>query len=101
MAYQQLIECKTGCMIGNTLVNHFMYADDQVGFNSSLISVLTGVDFDIKYNAKKSIVLICRKKDDMELKFLAFYSSGQTMRVSKNTKCLGHIIPETLEDDDI
>lgn len=27
--------CKTGCMIGNILVNHIMYADDLVVFNPS------------------------------------------------------------------
>ena len=95
-------------MIGDTLINHFMFADDLTilspcssGFQQLLnICSNYGIDFDIKYNAKKSMVLICRTKDDMELRFPAFYLSGQTMCVSKSTKYLGHIITATLEDDE-
>ncbi len=32
---ERLNVCKTGCMIGNTLVNHIMYADDLVVFSPS------------------------------------------------------------------
>ena len=38
-----------------------------------------------------SMIMIIGTKDDMTLKFPAFYLSGQTMCVSKSTK-LGHII---------
>ncbi len=44
---EELSNCKTGCMLGNTTVNHYMYADDLVVFpqvvlvfNSCLIYVL-------------------------------------------------------------
>ena len=104
----QLRECKTGCMIGDTLINHFMYADDLTILSPSssgfqqLLNICTnyGIDYDIKYNAKKSMVLVCRAKDDLELKHPAFYLSGQSMCVSKSTKYLGHIITDTLEDDE-
>ena len=99
---QQLRECRTGCMIGD------MYADDlslispsSSGFQQLLnICSNYGLDFDIKYNAKKSMVLICRTKDDQELKFPDFYLSGQTICVAKSAKYLGHIITDTLEDDE-
>ena len=83
-----------------------MYADDLTILSPSgfqqLLNICSnyGVDFDIKYNAKKSMVLICRTKDDLELKFPDFYLSGQSMCVTKCTKYLGHIITDTLDDDE-
>ena len=58
-----------------------------------------GVEFDIKYNVKKSVAMFCRTKEDMEIKFPTFYLSGEELGVSSTTKCLGHIITDTLEDD--
>ena len=100
--------CKTGCMFGDTLINHFMYADDLTVLSPSssgfqqLLNICSnyGIDFNINYNAKKSMVLLCRSKEDVDLKFPSFYLSGQIMSVSKCTKYLGHIITDTLEDDD-
>ena len=104
----QLGGCKTGCMFGDIIINHFMYADDLTILSPSssgfqqLLNICTnyGFDFDINYNAKKSMVLICRTKEDLDLKFPSFYLSGQIMCVSKSVKYLGHIITDTLEDDD-
>ena len=61
---KQLGKCKTGWLIGNTLLNHLMYADDlaimspsTVGFQQLLdICSEYGVEFDIQYNAKKSCI---------------------------------------------
>ena len=104
---RQLGGCRTGCMIGDSLVNHFMYADDLALLSPSssgfqqLFNICSnyGVDFDVQYNAKKSVVMVCRTKDDMDIKFPAFQLSGQTLGVSNSTKYLGHIITDTLEDD--
>ena len=104
---RQLGGCSTGCMIGDSLVNHFMYADDlallspSTGGFQQLLNICTnyGVDFDVKYNAKKSVVMVCRTKEDMDIKFPAFHLSGQALGVSNSTKYLGHIITDTLEDD--
>ncbi len=30
---EELSDCRTGCMLGNTTVNHYMYADDLVVFS--------------------------------------------------------------------
>ena len=105
---KELGECRTGCMMGDTLINHFMYADDlsiispcSSGFQQ-LLNICTnyGLDFNIKYNAKKSMVLICRAKGDGELRFPNFHLSGQTICVVKSAKYLGHILTDTLEDDE-
>ena len=104
---KQFGKCKTGCLIGNTLLNHLMYADDlaimspsTVGFQQLLdICSEYGVEFDVQYNAKKSVVLICRTKEDQKLHFPMFYLSGQSLCVSNCTKYLGHIITDKMKDD--
>ena len=104
---RQLAECRTGCMLGNSLINHFMYADVlalvspcSAGFQQLLnICSEYGVKFDVKYNAKKSVVMICRTKEDQKLNFPVFYLSGQILSVCNNCKYLGHIINDKLEDD--
>ncbi len=55
-------------MIGNTLVNYIMYADDLVVFSPSsaglqqLLNLCSdyGLEHDILYNPDKSVVMICR-----------------------------------------
>ena len=55
----QLNDCSTGCMIGNTVINHLMYADDLAIFSPSsagfqqLLNVCTeyGVKNDVQYNS--------------------------------------------------
>ncbi|KAL2103995.1 hypothetical protein ACEWY4_000863 [Coilia grayii] len=104
---RELRDCNTGCIIGNTLINHIMYADDlaiispsSAGFQQ-LLNICSdyGVKFDIKYNAKKSMVMICRTKDDKHLNFPGLHLSGQTLSVCKSAKYLSHIINDKLEDD--
>ena len=103
----QLGGCRTGCKVGNNLINHFMYADDlaiispsSVGFQRLLnICSEYGVKFDVKYNAKKSVVMICRTKEDRKLNFPVFHLSGQDLSVCDSTKYLGHILTDRMEDD--
>ena len=104
----QLNNCKTGCLIGNTLVNHLMYADDlailspsSAGFQQLLnICSEYGVAFDVKYNAKKSVVMTYRTRGDEDLTFPSFYLSGQVLSVCSKAKYLGHVITDQLTDDD-
>lgn len=100
--------CKTGCMIGGILVNHIMYADDLVVFSPSspglqqLLNICSGYGFkyDIKYNANKSNVMICRTKEDKNLKFPVFELSDKSLTVSGKVKYLGHFITEYLTDNE-
>ena len=104
---KQLHTCRTGCVIGGTLVNHFMYADDlaiispsSTGFQELLNTCSEyGIMYDVKYNAKKSVVLICRSKGDQKLNFPIFYLSGQIIPMASNCKYLGHIIDDKMQDD--
>lgn len=62
----QLSLCSTGCLIGNSVINHLMYADDLAIVSpcsaglQQLLKVCTqyGLVYDIKFNAKKSNVMI-------------------------------------------
>ncbi len=79
----QLSGSKTGCIINNTVINHFMYADDLATLSPSnagfqqLLNICSeyGVNYDAKYDAKKSVVMLCRCRDDEELNFPAFHLS--------------------------
>ena len=61
-----LNKCNTECVIGSTTINHLMYADDLVILSPSVsrlselmqVCGLYGLNHDIKYNSKKSAVLI-------------------------------------------
>jgi len=104
---KQLGIWKTGCVIGNTLLNHLMYTDDlvvmspsTVGFQQLLdIGFKYGGQFDVQYNARKSVVLVCRTKEDQKQHFPMFHLSGQCICVSNCAKYLGHIITDKMEDD--
>ena len=105
---KRLNACKTGCMVGDMLVNHLMYADDLVVLSPSsaglqqLLNICTeyGMENDIKYNASKSAVLISRTKEDKCQKFPVFKLSNNNLCTSKKVKYLGHIITDQMSDDD-
>ena len=56
---------KKGCVVGGMVVNHLMYADDLVIISlstaglQSLLKICSdyGYDNDVKYNAKKRVML--------------------------------------------
>ena len=104
----QLRACNTGCMVGETIVNHLMYADDLVVLSPSsaglqqLLDICTvyGVQYDIKYNASKSAVLICRTKEDRRLNFPVFKLSDNNLEVWNKIKYLGHFVTDQMTDDD-
>lgn len=105
---ERLNVCKTGCMIGNSLVNHIMYADDLVVFSPSsaglqqLLNVCSeyGLEHDIVYNPDKSMVMTCRTKEDKSIHFPVFKLSNKNITVCEKVKYLGHIITEHMTDDD-
>ncbi len=71
---RKLNECKTGCVIGDCLINNLMYADDIVILSPCsaglqqfhCICSSYGVQFDIKCNSKKSVVMIVKTKEDLK-----------------------------------
>ena len=104
----KLRACNTGCMVGETLVNHLMYADDLVVLSPSsaglqqLLDLCSeyGLQHDIIFNASKSAVLICRTKEDKHLNFPLFKLSDNSLEVWSKIKYLGHFITDQMTDDD-
>ena len=105
---KKLSECKTGCMVGEKLINHLIYADDLVIMSpysaglQQLLNICTsyGAQFDIKFNPKKSVIMIARTKEDKNQKFPSFTLSNGTLDVVNKVRYLGHIISDDLCDDD-
>ena len=70
--------CNTGYVVDTTTISHLMYADDLVIMSPSVSGLseqmqvygLNGLNHDIKYNSKKSAVLICKSK---YINFLMFH----------------------------
>ena len=104
---KELNKCNTGCLIGNSVVNHLMYADDLVilspysGGLQQLLKVCSkfGNEHDVVYNAKKSSVMIVRTREDKKLSFPDFYLSDSCLSVCQEIKYLGHIFTDDLHDD--
>ena len=103
----QLNRLKTGCLVGNTAVNHLMYADDLVllcPYSAGLQQMLKvcsqyGLDHDIKYNAKKSHIMIVRSAGDRKSTFPTFSLADSPLAVCEETKYLGHVISNDWSDD--
>ncbi|XP_016534059.1 RNA-directed DNA polymerase from mobile element jockey-like [Poecilia formosa] len=102
-----LQQCGTGCVVGGTIINHLMYADDLVIFSpcsAGLQQLLRtcsnyGQEYDIQYNALKSNIMIVRTKEDQKLVLPDFFLSGVVLRICTAVKYLGHYITDDLTDD--
>ena len=99
----QLNKTNTGCLVGESIVNHLMYADYLVPLSllQQMLWVCSqyGLDHDIKYNAKKSHIMIVRSNQDRKLTFPTFYLSGSPLGVCEEIKYLGHVISDDWTDD--
>ena len=107
---EELNKCNVGCNLNGLLINHIMYADDLVLISPSsagLSQLLRecekfGTRHDVKYNAKKSAVMIYRS---MTLKGCRptipnFNLNGLILHVVASYKYIGHYITDDLSDDD-
>ncbi|XP_024116673.2 uncharacterized protein LOC112138347 [Oryzias melastigma] len=103
----KLNACHTGCVAGDLIINHLMYADDIVLLSPStaglqqLLKICSdyGVDHDIVFNAGKSMVMISKTKEDKNVKFPDFHLRNVVLACSDRIKYLGHIITEDMTDD--
>ncbi len=89
-----LTACKIGCMIGNMILNHIMYADDLIifcSYSGGMEKILKicekyGIEFDIKYNFMKSNIMIIRSKENKGVSFPTFYLKGEKLYVISYSK---------------
>ena len=97
-----------GCLIGQKLVNHLMYADDIVliapssaGMQKLLNTCCSfGVSHDVVYNCSKSVTMSCKSKEMNHLKVPTFMLGSVPLEcVKKVVRYLGHINAEDMTDD--
>ena len=102
-----LSACHTGCYVSNTIMNHFMYADDLVIFSPSsvglraLIAVCEqyGISHDIRFNHKKSAIMICRGHYMKNVYPPLYTLNGEVIKEVDSVRYLGHIISSNGKDD--
>ena len=88
-----LNKAHVGCLLGESIVNHLMYADDLVLIcpSSAGMRLLLrlcdkyGIDHDIKYNSKKSATMILRNNALKNVTFSPFEINGET--ISEVAEC--------------
>ena len=100
----KLNNVNTGCIIGSSLINDLMYADNVVLMTPSSmgLSMLlymcseNGIEHDIKYSSAKSKVMIfcCKRFKDIHIPNVVL--NGETLPRVNKCKYLGHIITEDL-----
>ena len=102
-----LNRCPTGCIVGNTIINHIMYADDIVLLCPSAIGLCYlldecekyGLTHDIKYNSKKSAIVVFRNSFVKNTDFPSFQMNGESIKEVPYVKYLGHFICASMKDD--
>ena len=96
-----------GCKIANQIINHLLYADDLVLMCPSYRGMQDLLDIcgeyankhDIKFNTKKSVVLIRRNKVLKDAVVPKFKLCQEYLTEVKEVKYLGHIITDNGKDD--
>ena len=105
---KELKKCNVGCNLNGHLINHIMYADELVLISPSsagLSQLLRecekfGTRHDVKYNAKKSAVMIYRSMTLKGCTISNFKLNGMILHMVASYKYLGHYITDYLSDDD-
>ena len=104
-----LLNCyNTGCVSGDTIINHLMYADDLVlispsgtGLKELLCACeVYSLEHAIIYNSKKSTVVVCRNNVMMNAVRPSIIVNGDVIPESEKFKYIGHIICSDLSDDE-
>ena len=102
-----LKKCPTWSIAGGTVVNHLMYADDIVLLSPSATGLCLllhvcgkyGLDHDIRFNSKKSAVIIFRNSSVKDYSFPSFEMNGESIKEVPFVKYLGHVISADMKDD--
>lgn len=102
-----LNSCNTGCVVGDAVINHVMYADDLVLVSpcqdglADLIKICEsyGLSHDILYNSKKSAVMVFRNHSLFPMT-VDFQICGKSIPVVNRVKYLGHWICDSLKDNE-
>ena len=104
---QSLNCCKTGCLSGEIMINHLMYADDLVLLSPSATGLRElllacekySKEHAIIYNSKKSSVLICKNRAALHVPSPSFAVNDIAIGEVAKVKYLGHVITNDMTDD--
>ena len=98
---------KIGCVVSDMIINHLMYADDLVLISPSsaglqiLINACHqyGLQYDIKFNSKKSAIMPFLSTDKKKLRIPPFELDHESIPVVDRYTYLGHILSSDGSDD--
>ena len=102
----KLNKLKVGCVMGEFIINHLLYADDIVLVSPSsaglkkLLAVCEkfGDDNDILFNANKSAIMFFKSSYIPNFKIPTFSLNDNDINVVDTFKYLGHFISKNLSD---
>ena len=103
-----LNRCNTGCVVGNSVINHVMYADDLVIFSpcedglSDLLKTCEnfGFNHDMLFNSNKSAIMIFKNSTLLrDARQFSFCINHNVIPSVNEYKYLGHYITDNLKDD--
>ena len=102
----QLNKLKVGCVLGESIINHLLYADDIALISPSsagLKRLLTvcekfGKENDMLFNASKSAIMLSKSSLMPYFHIPIFNLNGNSIDVVENFKYLGHFISANLSD---
>ena len=102
----QLNKLKIGCLLGDFIINHLLYADDIVLISPSsaglkkLLSVCEkfGDDNDMLFNASKSAIMLSKSSYMPYFHIPTFRLNGNSIDVVQKFKYLGHFVSANMSD---
>ena len=97
---------KIGCVVGELIVNHLLYADDIVLISPSARGLKRlleecekyGLETDIVFNANKSAVMCYKSKRTSNFRIPDFTLNGSVIPLVNSFKYLGHFLSDTCSD---
>ena len=95
-----------GCSVGDTIINHLIYADDlvifapsSVGLNKLLqICEKFGIDNDVLFNSSKSAIMLFKSRFMNNFNRPNFTLNNNVIEYVESFKYLGHVINSDLSD---
>ena len=102
----QLNKLKIGCLLGDFIINHLLYADDIVLISPSsaglkkLLSVCEkfGDDNDMLFNASKSAIMLSKSSYMPYFHIPTFRLNGNSIDLVQKFKYLGHFVSANMSD---
>ena len=104
----EILNKESGCIIGDTRINHIFYADDLILFGPSVKCLQNLIDASVNYiqnnylsiNASKTKIMIVKPKKYIQFGEPVFKINSDILEIVNSFKYLGMNITSNLSDDD-